>query len=67
MSEPLHPDHLRLLALASAACRARDNAALWKKAPHDAIDAHSSASERLWSELERQLAAVMPLDMGAWE
>lgn len=67
MTEPLHPDHLRLLAIASAAFRARDNTALWKKAPDDAITAHASATDRLWAELERQLAAVMPLDMGVGE
>jgi hypothetical protein len=31
MTEPLHPDHLRLLALANAAFRARDNRELWTR------------------------------------
>ena len=54
MTEPLHPDHLRLLALANAAFRARDNRALWKASGTKAADEHAYACNALWDELERQ-------------
>lgn len=55
MSEPLHPDHLRLLALAKAAIRARDDRLLWKRSALEGAEMHGAACNALWSELDRQV------------
>lgn len=51
----LHPDHMRLLALARAALTARDNRALWKASILHAGDEHAAACDSLWDEIERQV------------
>ena len=55
MSEALHPDHLRLLALAKAAIRARDDRVLWKRSALEGAELHGAACDALWSELENQV------------
>lgn len=54
MTEPLHPDHQRLLALANAAFRARDNRELWTRSIREGAEEHGAACDALWNELERQ-------------
>lgn len=51
----LHPDHLRLLALARAALTARDNRALWRASIIHAAEEHGVACSALWDEIERQV------------
>ena len=51
----LHPDHLRLLALARAALTARDNRALWRASITHAAEEHGVACSALWDEIERQV------------
>ena len=54
MEGTLHPDHLRLLALAKAAFKARDARTLWKTNPRAAAEEHGFHCDALWDELERQ-------------
>ena len=51
----LHPDHLRLLAFAKAAIRARDDRALWKRSALEGAELHGAACDALWNELENQV------------
>lgn len=51
----LHPDHMRLLALARAALTARDNRALWRASIRHAAEEHGAACDALWDEIERQV------------
>lgn len=52
----LHPDHLRLLSLALAANKLRDDRKAWRDSTVHAAEAHATACNQLWEELERQLA-----------
>ena len=53
----LHPDHLRLLSLARAAFKARDDRHLWRHNIDLAAGEHGVACDQVWDELERQVAA----------
>ena len=53
----LHPDHLRILALAKAAIRARDDRVLWKRSALEGAELHGAACDALWTELEDQVCA----------
>ena len=50
----LHPDHSRLLELAQAALKARDNRHLWTQDVLKAAEEHGYYCDELWKELERQ-------------
>lgn len=50
----LHPDHQRLLELAQAALKARDNRQLWRNDTLKAAEEHGFYCDQLWAELERQ-------------
>lgn len=50
----LHPDHLRLLSLAKAAFKARDDRTLWRENPMAAAEEHGFHCDALWDELARQ-------------
>jgi hypothetical protein len=50
----LHPDHQRILELAQAALKARDNRALWRMNVKQAAEEHGYYCDELWRELERQ-------------
>lgn len=54
MTPALHPDHLRLLSLANAAFKARDDRALWTRSLLEGAERHGAACDALWDELERQ-------------
>jgi LmbE family N-acetylglucosaminyl deacetylase len=51
---PLHPDHQRILELARAALKARDNRQLWRQNVLKACEEHTHWCNALWEELERQ-------------
>lgn len=55
----LHPDHVRLLSLARATFKARDDRHLWRQNTERAAEEHGVACDQVWDELERQ-AAVRP-------
>lgn len=55
MADALHPDHLRLLTLAKAAFKARNDRTLWRQNIERAADEHGTACDALWDELERQV------------
>lgn len=57
MMSDLHPDHLRLLELAQAAFKARDNRHLWRMDTMKAAEEHGFYCDALWEELARQTAA----------
>lgn len=48
-------DHTRLLALARAALKARDDASQWSRSPELAAGHHGACCDALWDELERQV------------
>lgn len=52
----LHPDHIRLLELAQAAFKARDNRHLWRMDTMKAAEEHAFYCDALWEELARQTA-----------
>ncbi len=54
MTDQLHPDHQRLLELAQAALKARDNRSLWRQNVMKAAEEHGFYCNALWKELERQ-------------
>ncbi len=58
MTANLHPDHMRLLSLARASFKARDDRHLWRKNPARAAEEHGIACDLIWDELERQCAAL---------
>lgn len=51
----LHPDHLKLISLAQAALKARDDRARWQANGTNAAEEHGAACEAVWDELERQV------------
>lgn len=53
--QPLHPDHLKLISLAQAALKARDDRTRWQANVTNAAEAHGAACEAVWDELERQV------------
>lgn len=50
----LHPDHQRILELAKAALKARDDRQLWRHNVVKAAENHGFYCDQLWEELERQ-------------
>lgn len=53
----LHPDHQRLLELAQAAFKARDDRMLWRQNVLEAAERHGFYCDALWEELSRQVCA----------
>lgn len=51
----LHPDHHKLISLAQAALKARDDRARWQANGTNAAEEHGAACEAVWDELERQV------------
>lgn len=50
----LHPDHQRILDIAAAALKSRDDRTSWIKDTAQAAENHGYWCDQLWVELERQ-------------